>query len=345
MQLDVLDPQAAGDRDLLAVYELEKILHLEATPDDPRPTEADYLAYQRAERSDRVQRLLLARTETGLAGAAWISWPKAEENRHLARVFIGVHPDHRRQGLGAALLRRTAMIAAEDGRTTLQGWTSSRQPSGEGFCRTMGAREASVSRESRLDLATVDRGLLRRWLDEPHTGYELVFVEQPTPPELLAATADIIEVMNTAPRDDLDEEDFKVTPEMVRQSEQALLAGGYRLWRYLAREVATGAIVGYTQVSWHAHDPRLVSQGDTAVRPEHRGHRLGGWLKAAMLTKLLAEIPEARAVVTGNAMSNDAMLAINVALGFEPAAIEAVWQVETEAVLRYTSGQSARPLE
>jgi len=344
-EIAVLDPQTASEADLLALYELEGLLHEESTPDDPRPSAPNFIASQRADRGEHHRILLLARGDDRLDGAAWIFWSKGDDNRHLARVYVLVHPDRRRRGVGTALLGRAAAIASEDGRVRLQGWTNSRQPAGEEFCRAVGAVEASVLRESRLDLGKLDRDLLRRWLDEPHPGYELVFIELPTPPELLAATAAIVEVMNTAPRDDLDEEDFKFTPDMLVKGEQALLAGGHRGWRYLAREQATGAIVGYTQVMWNTDDPSLVGQGDTAVQPEHRGHKLGKWMKAAMLEKLLAEVPQARSVVTGNAESNDAMLGINVALGFEPAASEGVWQVETEAVVRYTSRQSARPLE
>ncbi len=345
MKLEVADPAAVPDADLLALYELEGELHREATPGDPRPSAGRYIAYQRAERGEHHRALVLARSEGGLAGAGWIHWPRGDTNRHLARVYLEVPAGLRRRRIGSALLARAAAFAEADGRTLLQGWTSSRLPSGDEFCRAVGAKLGLVSRESRLSLDRVDRGLLRRWLEEPHPGYELVFAEIPTSPELLGPTAEIIEVMNTAPRDDLDEEDFKVTPEMVAQGERALIAGGHRMWRYYARQEATGSIVGYTAVGWNAADAGLLHQGDTAVRPEHRGRKLGRWLKAAMLQKLLSEVPEAKAVVTGNATSNAAMLAINRALGFEEVAVESVWQVETATALGYTSRQSARPLE
>src|SRR5579872_6627563 len=75
-EIAVADPQSAGEADLLAVYELEGVLHLEATPADPRPGAADFLAYQRADRGEHHRLLLLARGETRLAGAAWMFWSK-----------------------------------------------------------------------------------------------------------------------------------------------------------------------------------------------------------------------------------------------------------------------------
>ena len=71
------------------------------------------------------------------------------------------------------------------------------------------------------------------------------------------------------------------------------------------------------------------------MRPEHRGHALGKWLKAVMLQRILDERPEAVDIRTGNADSNDAMLGINRELGFKPHRAYTTWQVTTEQVRKY----------
>jgi hypothetical protein len=60
-------------------------------------------------------------------------------------------------------------------------------------------------------------------------------------------------------------------------------------------------------------------------------------MKAAQLERVLADLPEAGFVRTGNAASNAPMLAINTDLGFKPYLFVTIWQVETENALGYAS--------
>lgn len=342
------DPSDLSDSDLLGLYDLDYELSVEAMmPGDPIHSREQFLAIHRSERVDSHRRLWREVEDGRVIGHAWTFWTTADENRHLARVVIGVAAAYRRQGRGAELLRRAAEHAQADGRTLIQSWTGDRQVAGEAFCRALGADVGLVTHENRLQLADVDRAQLTAWVraGEAVPGYELLFVEIPTPADLLPAAAEIAHVINTAPRDDLHEEDETFTPERMAAAERSIVAGGSRGWRLYVRHLASGKLVGITQLRWIVDQPAVIEQGDTGVIPEHRGKRLAKWLKAAMLEKVLAELPAARTVVTGNAKSNDAMLAINHALGFRPAGTWTVWQVETDAVLRYTSRQSARPLE
>jgi hypothetical protein len=54
----------------------------------------------------------------------------------------------------------------------------------------------------------------------------------------------------------------------------------------------------------------------TAVIREHRGHRLGLLLKTAMLERLAVAEPALERIVTGNAVGNQWMIAINEQLGY-----------------------------
>ncbi len=74
--------------------------------------------------------------------------------------------------------------------------------------------------------------------------------------------------------------------------------------------------------------------------PDYRKRGLSRWLKAAMLTKILRELPEARVIRTGNANSNVPMLKINNELGFKPFISRPAWQVETETVEKYLAGSA-----
>jgi hypothetical protein len=69
-----------------------------------------------------------------------------------------------------------------------------------------------------------------------------------------------------------------------------------------------------------------VSQNDTLVTSEHRGHALGLLMKAANLELLIEHFAGYPFVVTSNAEENVHMLAINERLRFVPWLYEGVWQ-------------------
>ncbi|WP_262402405.1 hypothetical protein [Actinomadura sp. CNU-125] len=75
-------------------------------------------------------------------------------------------------------------------------------------------------------------------------------------------------------------------------------------------------IAGFTEMVVPAGAAGRAAQYDTAVVPEHRGRRIGIWVKAGMLRWLAAERPEVREIETDNAGDNAHMIAVNEELGF-----------------------------
>jgi GNAT superfamily N-acetyltransferase len=271
-----------------------------------------------------------------LIAAADIGFDTTGENAHVAQFGIEVLPAHRRRGLGRRLLAWVTDIAQANGRRLLIGTSQDRVPAGAAFMQHIGATHGLEDRESQLALAELDRDLLARWQSdalEVAAGFELLTWDNVYPEEQIDAFADLCEVMNTAPRGTLDVEDQKVSAAMLREYAAGQLARGGFFWTIVARELASGKLVGYTQLFGNPARPTILYQGATAVRPEFRGHRLGRWMKAAMLEKVLVERPEARFVRTGNASSNAPMLAINIDLGFKPYMLSTVWQLDVENAL------------
>jgi hypothetical protein len=93
----------------------------------------------------------------------------------------------------------------------------------------------------------------------------------------------------------------------------------------VARHVATGRLVGYTDLVVAPGTPDLAVQGDTLVLREHRGHRLGLALKVANLRALQAALPHVTTLRTWNADTNTPMLAVNRRMGFEPTGVTREW--------------------
>jgi mycothiol synthase len=322
-----------SDELLSELYQAREELHLEWAPGDPRRPLADEVARLRnlPEPMDGV--MIVARDDAGsVAGISECSWEQLEGWRHICWVEVRVLPAGRRQGLGRLLLDRSVTVAERRGSRLIMGQTRENVPSGAAFCRHFGAEPGQVGRENRLDLRSVDRALVDRWIaDGPvrAPGYRLEFVDGSTPPELADRVAEVLNVMNTAPRDDLDFGDTQITPELLRQYEEAGEKAGRGHWAYYAVDEASGRFVGTTDITIRPGNPDRVHVGDTGVDPAHRGKSLGKWLKAAMTRRILDGLPDVRWVITFNAASNDAMLAINNQLGFRQSAVTTMWQVPT----------------
>jgi len=316
------------------VYEAGAVLHAEATPDDPRRPLGHHVAAVRHQPAAEDGIVTVARDPAGaIAGYLNCGWDQVPGHDHVLITAISVLPDWRRRGLGKQLLDRAAAIAEQRGRRLVMGRTRDNVPAGAAFCARFGAEVAMVAHENRLDLRTVDRQLVDRWVaDGPlrAPGYRLQFVGGRTPPELMERVADAFNVMNTAPRENMDISDTPVTPDLVRAHEDAIIAAGDDTWAYYAVEEASGRFVGLSNITIRAGMPDRVQVGDTGVYPEHRGHALGKWLKAAITARILAELPLVRWVITWNAGSNDAMLGINTELGFRTVAVHTTWQIPAE---------------
>jgi GNAT superfamily N-acetyltransferase len=177
--------------------------------------------------------------------------------------------------------------------------------------------------------------MMQSWVDrasERASDYELVYYQSPLPDELVEQFCDLVLVMNTAPREDIEEEDEVMTPEHWREIESNAIDSKCQLHNLIAVHRPSGDLVGYTQIKTQDLQPDLAWQEDTGVDPAHRNKGLGRWLKAAMILRIAGSYPELRRVDTHNAGSNEPMLNINVAMGFRPIRITRVWQGELASV-------------
>lgn len=338
--IEFANTRTAPDDLIVALHTLETAFDLEAQPDEaPTPFEA----YRSRYRSMPAFRDVLA----------WVAWEDGEpiaavtaeldrtgDNDHVVEAFAVVTPSHRRQGLGRRLLAQVVDAAEAENRRLLLGFTASSVPSGAAFMRRLGASEGLVERESELDLARLDLAIVDRWLSEgPYRAadYDIVVIEGELPEEFLEAYAALYDVTNSAPRDDLEVEDSHRTPDQTREFERARREAGRERILCLARHRSSGDLAGWTELDRHPSEPWKVQQYWTAVHPDHRGHALGKWLKAANVARALERWPEAKKIVTGNAYSNDAMLGINNELGFAETLAWTVWQVPVSDVRGYVS--------
>ena len=259
----------------------------------------------------------LATVEGKPVGAAFV-YTSERDNLHLAWLRFTIAPEHRRQGYGSELFERMVEESRRLGRTSVgtDGWESEQTLA---FAAKHGLERKSQAIMRRQHLPELEPGLAQRRFDEAApraSDYELLRIVGRTPPELLEPMTALVSAINDAPTDDLDIEDEVITPDRLVAYEDATLAKGTRLYRLVARHKETGALGGHTVIGVEEERPSLADQHDTAVAREHRGHRLGLWLKAGMLLWLAEVEPQVEMVDTWNAESNDHMIEVNERLGY-----------------------------
>ena len=339
-------PEEATLAEFSARNVLSNAVRKEAYPEDP-PYSDDFakrnaLGWAEMKATDMHVYNLWRSSEVAAELFAWVE--HHDENQHLMDARIMVLPAYRRRGLATRLLKTLLEIAESNNRSLITGPTRSKAPAGETFAEVLGARRGLKEDVNLLRLEDVDRSLLAVWQEVPdnvHTEFALDIKEGPYPEVTLTEVAELTQVMNTAPRGELEVEDFTVTSEELRQWEAYHAAQGLTRWTVFVRHKLSGELAGFTELFYDPENPTKMTQEATGVLPKYRGHRLGKWIKAAMLSKVLAERPEVRTILTGNASSNAAMLGINHKLGFKLYQTVTVWQLETDTLKRYLSGKDA----
>ena len=336
MQIEPYDGPTAPESVLRDVHALWDAEWADLHPEEP-PYSWEELHGLLRQPSERFKKLRwLARDDAGAPiGRLDLQLPTAGANEELGFVELYVIPEARKNGVGTALVRTAVAALEEHGRTRVRVSIVEGSP-GDAFCTKLGGSIGRANRKSRMHLEALDRSMLREWIERAEaeaTGYSLRWLDVPSLDEAdLAEYVGIRTLMNTAPRGDLEDEPWVHTPETILEEAAELVAEKVERWSLVAVEDATGAYAGFTELMFADSAPEHSWQGGTAVRVEHRNHGLGRWLKATMAERAIAERPNVRFVDTENAYSNEPMLNINIAMGFEIIKTVNDWQASVAAV-------------
>lgn len=284
-------------------------------------------------------------------GAALLRLPK-RGNTHLLEVDVLVHPDRVGRGIDDALLgaaeerareheRRVVILSSEHAREPAADHADAlTAPTGSGrILRTdpgaalairSGYALEQAERYSVLRLPVAPERLAQlRSTAAAAAGddYRVVTWVDRCPDEWVEELARLESQMNTdAPFAGLEIVEDPWDAARIRVAETAIADGGRGCLTTAVEHVPTRTLAAFTAVEYPHASPEIVFQDDTLVVREHRGRRLGLLVKAVNLEHLAALRPGARRVHTWNAEENSHMLAINVALGFEPAGVYGMWQ-------------------
>ncbi len=287
----------------------------------------------------------------------------------IAEVRVVVHPEFRRRGIGTALLATAEAEAARAGRTVLQSWAdhalmdpgaigsgpvfargtsletgttpvvtghtpAPRVQAAEAFARARGYAEAQREHVSVLDLTTAaaaaQRIVASRGGGPGLEGIEMVGWVGPCPDRLAPSMAELLGRMSTdAPAGRAERTPERWDVARLRSEDATRERMGLRMVTTAAVVAGSDRVVGHSDLETYAEMPHVAYQSNTLVDPGFRGRGLSTVLKAANVSRLLAEQPAAERLYTWNAAENAAILAANTALGFVRVASVVCWQKRT----------------
>ncbi|GGI47322.1 GNAT superfamily N-acetyltransferase [Agromyces flavus] len=301
--------------------------------------------------SDYTKRIAFGAFDGGrLVGFAEVHWELDDEATTAYIPMLGVDATRRREGIGSRLLAAAETAARSAGHPTTvlsaehlidgdpAGTPRVRAPQGDAsiaadaatarFAHAHGYALGQLYRISAMDVAGRDaefRDRLAAASAAATDAYRVVCWTDRAPEDLVDSLAHAHERMSVDPPAGAIA--YELEPwdaARVRDEDERSIASG-RTKLTAAAVAPDGEVAGFTELSLLPDSP-AVEQWDTIVLAPHRGHRLGMRIKLANLVAL-GDLDAARdRVYTWNADENEHMLAINVALGFRPFALESTWQ-------------------
>ena len=294
------------------------------------------------------KRLFVVRDE-GRVVAYAVFETLAHDRPDTAWLDVRVLPDYEGRGIGRALADHVEGIARDAGLARAVHYGVSASAPGEQLVARTGAgsvprdnREVrfhlargwsleQVERGSRLGLPIDAEELARRLAEATAASGADYRVHEwivPTPERWRRDLVELYTRMSTdAPQGELGEPVDAWTLERLDEREESAAAVPISILTAAVEHVPTGRLVGFTQFKVPDEPGSVVSQWDTIVLREHRGHKLGMLLKLANFDHLQRVSPGHSAVVTWNAEENRPMLDVNEAVGFTPIGYEGAWKL------------------
>jgi RimJ/RimL family protein N-acetyltransferase len=319
-------PDPADEKIARACYDVMLAAHEADEPIEPPWSYETFRLYLREGWEKTPGEVWVGADDTGAVVGFYRMHLPDLENLDSASGGPTVHPAVRRRGIGRELLRHEGGRAEANGRTRFSAHATTGS-AGDAFAQALGAR---------LDLEEVRRiqylreippgtvAALRASAEKAAAGYSLVSWTGDTPDEYCGPLAGVFNAFNDAPHGANDEPEFWDAKRVRERTGTVVRAGLLRGYAIAALSDATGEMAAFSGVLVDPEVPEWGFQQLTAVIRTHRGHRLGLLVKTAMLELLASAEPQIEQIATGNAASNEHMIAVNEQLGYK--VVEPGWR-------------------
>ena len=231
---------------------------------------------------------------------------------------IRVAPQARRSGVGSLLLKHLTELAAGLSRPWMKWWVFDTVPAGAAFVEAIGGSTTLDHHENILAISDIDWKLMEEWVELGRSRaneYEVVVHDDGWPDELNEGMAHLYYILER----DMPMADGFEPREWSAEKVEEMLAHYAQTTESITAVAMTrdgGTPVGMSQLMRRLADPSTWIVTTTMVDPEHRGRALGKWVKGAVNLAARERWTGGVYQETGNAFTNEAMLAINRQMGF-----------------------------
>jgi GNAT superfamily N-acetyltransferase len=268
------------------------------------------------------------------------------EVRHMPDQFhpdkygleIIVDPAARRQGHGGALYDHLRAILAGRGAIAARAWAKESETDSHRFLTNRGFSEARREWQSRLDVDGFDpspfAGAAARVADQ---GIELTDLAAERAINENAVT-EAYELEQIVSRDVPDIDPYTEVP--FDQFLKNVIEAPYSIPEAFLLAKHDGRYVALAWMAGSEEEPDVLYQGLTGVIPEYRGKGIAMALKLA--TVECARRLGKREIRTWNDTTNQAMLRINEAMGFQKQPAEILYLIDLAAAAAETTGSTTR---
>lgn len=321
-ELDVTD-----DITLRAVYVVEKRAALVGREDAPHWSWQEMSgAFRRPDPGER-RHAVVGRIDGRVVGFA-MAYLSLHDNLDKCWIDVEVDPADQHRGHGRTLLEHICQVVTDAGRSTVLAETvlpfdKLSDHRHRTFAEAAGFTLSNIEIVRHLDLP-VPAARLDAWeaLAAVKGGdYRIETYVNEIPQNLVPSLVVLIgQLAVDAPTGDVDWEEEQISPERFTENRASLVAAGRTMYETVAI-APDGTVAAQSTISVPPAGRLDVSQWGTFVHRDHRGRTLGLAVKTANLRAVQRAHPEMQRVYTQNAETNDAMVAINVEMGFE--AVEA----------------------
>jgi mycothiol synthase len=317
MAVRLLDIPALSDHVMRGLYEVTARCRTEENPEEPPRTQPETQAFLRYVPDAEDRDYWIAESAGQCVGFAQLAMMRGAAR---GRVELLVHPDHRRNGHGTALLGAVLEQARARGARELTG--SHAIEAGSLFAAAIGAVETHRDVRSLLRLPL--RGdLAIRAVD----GYSLRSWVGAAPEQLVDSYAHARRAISDAPHE-LEDEQAVWNAAFVRDLE-AVVDRRERDIRVTVALDGQGEVAAFSELRVSRAPGAIAGTEDTAVVAEHRRRGLGRWVKVESLLRLQRDRPDVSLVGTTNAEENHPIRNLNRALGFAPVAVYTTCVLQT----------------
>lgn len=273
---------------------------------------------------------ILAVKDELIIGHGYFSYSNREvdTNPEFAAIFITTHPKFTHQGIAKAIFKKLLDIAKEYNKSIVETWVRSSSTIALQWVERLPFKLTQIERENRLKVENINHKFMNDTLpvlQQKLSQYSVMTVNKEKYLQLLTddafakQLADFYtEADNLVPRGDSQRANVVITVEDLRKRMESLQQSKYELYYVYLLD---GAKIIAESGSGYAVDDEVYEAEThlTAVRTAYQRQGIATYLKILVTKFYIDTFPNLRYIATGNADTNEGMLAINTKLGYTQA--------------------------